>query len=71
MQVDAKVNNQATPTVLTLRVTIVDAPDGGTDNSPDGTFTINGRSNFPDVAGTSYSFAGTFSSVVAGAITGS
>ena len=57
VQTSAKVNSVTNPTVVTLRIQLVDASDNVIDASATGTLTINARRHQPDASGSGFSFA--------------
>lgn len=69
VKVDAKVNSTTNPTVVTVKMTLLDAGDNVLDQNVDGTLTINARRNQPDASGSGFSFAVPTDSM--GAISGS
>jgi hypothetical protein len=69
VQTSAKVNSVTNPTVVTLRIQLVDATDNVIDASATGTLTINARRHAPDANGSGFSFTQPTDSM--GNITGS
>jgi len=69
VKVEAKVNITTEPTVLTIKITMVDAGDNVLDESVDGTLTVNARRNHPNASGSGFTFPVATDGV--GAISGS
>lgn len=69
VKVDAKVDSTTNPTVITIKMELLDAGDNVLDQNVDGTLTINARRNQPDASGSGFSFAVPTDSM--GAISGS
>jgi hypothetical protein len=56
VQTSAKVNSTTNPTVVTMRIQLVDATDNVIDASATGTLTLNARRHQPDANSSGFSF---------------
>ncbi len=69
VQVSGKVDSTTNPTVVSIKITLLDAGDNVLDQNVDGTLTINARRTSPDANGSGFSFSNP--SATQGSITGS